>query len=59
MATTDHVGDSAGGARDDVLAIVEFADVFSDIGAADAGVALNLIALGPAQRAERGTGRLR
>lgn len=42
VATSDHVGDTTGGARDDVLAKFEFADVFTNVGAADAGVALHV-----------------
>lgn len=42
VAAPDHVGDATGGARDDVLAIVELADVFADVGAANAGVALHV-----------------
>jgi len=42
VATTDHVDYSAWGAGNDVLAIVEFADIFADVGAADAGMALDL-----------------
>jgi hypothetical protein len=42
VSTTDHVGDTAGGAGDDMLTIVEFADVFPNIGAPDTGVTLDL-----------------
>jgi len=42
MTTTDHVSDAAGCAGDDVLAVVELADIFSDVGAADTSVALDL-----------------
>ena len=42
MATTNHVDYTAGGTGNDVLAIVKFADVFADVGAADTGVALDL-----------------
>jgi hypothetical protein len=38
----DHVEDAAGGARDDVLAVVELADVLADRGATDTGVALDV-----------------
>ena len=42
MATTNHVDYTAGGAGHDVLAIVKFADVFADVGAANTSVALDL-----------------
>ena len=45
MATTNHVDYTAGGTGNDVLAIVKFADVFADVGAADTGVALDLTQL--------------
>lgn len=54
MSTTDHVGDTAGGAGDDMLAIVEFADVFSDVGAPNTGVTLDLSPLGFAWKTEGG-----
>ena len=40
VAAADHVCHTAWGPGDDVLAVVELADVFADVGAADAGVAL-------------------
>lgn len=42
VAATDHVGDATGRAGDDVLAVFELADVFADVGAADARVALHV-----------------
>jgi hypothetical protein len=42
MAATNHVDYTAGGTGHDMLAIVKFADVFADVGAADTGVALDL-----------------
>lgn len=56
MATTDHVDYAARSARDDVLAIVKFADVFADVGATDAGVALDLRGLVCLRRGRSGWG---
>lgn len=42
VATTDHIGNTARRSRDDVLAIVELADVLADVGAANAGMALHV-----------------
>jgi hypothetical protein len=42
MAPFDHVKDPTGRSRDNVLAIVEFLDVFSKRGATNAGMALDI-----------------
>lgn len=42
MAMTDHVNYTTGSTGNYVLATVEFADVFVDVGSANTGVALNL-----------------
>ena len=39
---TDHVKHSPGSSRDNVLAVVQLADVLTQIGASDAGVALDV-----------------
>ena len=42
VAAPDHVCDAAWGAADDMLAIVEFANIFPNACATDAGVALDV-----------------
>lgn len=42
VATTDHVGDTTGSSRDDVLAIVELANILSNVGATDTCVTLDV-----------------
>jgi hypothetical protein len=42
VSATDHVCDTTWRARNDVLAVVELADIFTDISATDAGMALNV-----------------
>ena len=42
VAATDHVGDTSRSTRDDVLAVVELADVFADVGSTNACMALDI-----------------
>lgn len=42
VTATDHVSDSTGSARHNVLSVVELADILANVGAANAGVALDV-----------------
>lgn len=42
VATSDHVGHTTGGSRDDVLAIVELADILAHVCASDTSMALHV-----------------
>ena len=42
IAAADHIGDTAGGSRNDVLAVVELADILANVCASNAGMALHI-----------------
>jgi hypothetical protein len=42
IAAADHIGDTAGGSRNDVLAVVELADILANVCASNAGMALHV-----------------
>ena len=42
VAATDHVGDTSRSTRDDMLTVVQLANIFANVCSSDAGVALNV-----------------